>query len=83
MEYWKKQKLKKFVKAKWYWFLTTGIFLIVTAVITLVGFSITGWSIVEWLHSKWAVTTLVSVIFLVVFLTVLYINWRRAKIFME
>lgn len=81
MNYYQKEQLKEFCKKKWYWFLTTGIFLLITGVITLVGFWITGWDIVAWLHSQWAVTSLISLIFLIVALTVLYINWRRARLF--
>ena len=81
MDYFKKQELKNFFRKKWYWFLTSGIFLIILTVIFFVGLSITGWNIIEWLHSKWAITTLACFLFLIAALAILYINWRRYQLF--
>ena len=34
----------------------TGLFVLVGAIVMLIGFAMTGWSIIEWLKSPWATT---------------------------
>ena len=50
------QLFKKWAASKKAWFIGTGVFLIVGAILLLVGFSITGWDLITWLKSPYATT---------------------------
>ena len=83
MNFYQQKKLKDFAKEKWHWFLGSGIFLIITTVITIVGFTISGWNFMVWIHSKWAVTTFICATGLIYFLAMLLIAWIRFKVLVK
>ena len=81
MNFYTKAKFRNFLKEKWSWFLGSGIFLTATAVITIIGFSISGWNIVVWIHSQWAVSTFICLAGLIYFLIMLFVLWKKYEVF--
>lgn len=82
MNFYRKNKIKKFFKEKWKWFLGTGLFLIVGGTVALIGFSVTGWSIMKWLQSPFATTTFICVglgLFCAVIIAILYKKFEMLK----
>lgn len=56
-----KSKLKKLLKAKWYWFLGSGLFLIAGLIVMLIGFRMSGWSIAQWFASGYGTTACILI----------------------
>lgn len=77
MNAFKKKKLKKLIKEKWIWFLSTGLFLVGGTIALLIGFQMTGWSIVKWLHSPYATTCFILLVIGLLLLLVLVIEYKR------
>lgn len=62
MDYFKKKKIKAFIKENKAKLIGTGIFLGVGATALIIGMYMSGWSFVKWINSGFGMTTLICIV---------------------
>ncbi len=76
----KARKIKDFIKSKWTWFLTSGIFLLVGIAAIIVGAFLTGFNLIEWLQTPYALTFFICLGIGAVVLMIIIINYKRSHL---
>ena len=72
-----KEKIKKFLKEKWYIAGGSALLLIVALVAMFVGFHITGWSIIKWFEAGYGTTFIILIALGGLGLFALYVTYKR------